>query len=283
MSIDFFSDPRYARLAGEGAPAYAIADPFPHAVIDDFLPADVAENAHAQFPGPEGFPWRRQANERSRKLSTEDVAVIPPALRSILDAFHSPAALAFVERLTGIDGLIPDPYLEGGGLHQIETGGFLQVHADFNLHDKLKLDRRLNLIVYLNKDWREEYGGHLELWDREMKRPVKKVLPVFNRCVVFSTLDWSFHGHPEKLSSPPGVCRKSLALYYYSSSRPEAERSGRHGTLYQTRPDVKEKQRLGGWIARKAVSGVLRVVGYGLALPGKLIEKAGKALQPPRL
>ena len=282
VTFDFLKDGHYLKMTESGATAYLSADPYPHAVIDDFLPADVAERAHAEFPGPRDLAWRRQDNERSRKLSTEDLTGIPPYLRSLLESFNTPPALDFVERLTGIDGLIPDPYFVGGGLHQIEPGGYLHVHSDFNLHDKLKVDRRLNLIVYLNKDWKEEYGGHLELWDRGMTRAVRRVLPVFNRCVIFSTNDDSYHGHPEKLTAPPGVCRKSLALYYYSSGRPEAERSARHGTMYQARPEVLRQRWTAGRIARKGLSSLLRVVGYALAMPGKLIEKAGKALQPPK-
>jgi hypothetical protein len=142
--------------------------------------------------------------------------------------------------LTGISGLIPDPYLEGGGLHQIERDGFLKVHADFNVHAKLRLDRRLNFILYLNQDWREEYNGHLELWDRGMTRCVRKVLPVCNRAVVFVTTDWSFHGHPEKLACPPGRTRKSVALYYYTNGRPAEERSAGHGVLWQERPSDRD-------------------------------------------
>jgi Rps23 Pro-64 3,4-dihydroxylase Tpa1-like proline 4-hydroxylase len=93
------------------------------------------------------------------------------------------------------------------------------VHADFNRHEKLNLDRRLNLLLYLNRDWKEEYGGHLQLWTRDMGRCVVKVLPVFNRCVVFSTTDFSYHGHPDPLTCPPGRTRKSIAMYYYTNGR----------------------------------------------------------------
>jgi hypothetical protein len=122
----------------------------------------------------------------------------------------------------------------------------LKVHADFNRHTRLQLDRRLNLLCYLNRDWREEYGGHLELWDREMKACVKRILPVFNRCVVFSTTDFSYHGHPDPLNCPKGWSRKSLALYYYTNGRPLDERSGQHSTLFQLRPgETVEHRRYG--------------------------------------
>ncbi len=106
----------------------------------------------------------------------------------------------------------------------------------FNRHEKLQLDRRLNLLIYLNKDWKEDYGGYFEMWNTEMTRCEKKVLPIFNRCVIFSTTDFSYHGHPEPLTCPEGWTRKSLALYYYSNGRPAEEISGDHSTLFKARP-----------------------------------------------
>ena len=149
---------------------------------------------------------------------------------------NSAPFLEFLKILTGISPLISDPRLEGGGLHQIERNGFLKIHADFNVHPLYKLDRRLNLLIYLNKDWEEAYGGHFELWDREMSRCIEKILPTFNRMVVFSTTDYSYHGHPDPLTCPPDRYRRSLALYYYTNGRPEEEKSATHSTLYQQRP-----------------------------------------------
>ncbi|MFM8411426.1 MAG: 2OG-Fe(II) oxygenase, partial [Alphaproteobacteria bacterium] len=126
-----------------------------------------------------------------------------------------------------------DPWFDGGGLHETLPGGFLDVHADFNFHGAWFLDRRLNVLVYLNHGWREEWGGCLELWDRDLSRCVKKVVPAFNRTVIFATDDTSFHGHPEPVRCPPGTTRKSVAMYYYSNGRPESERSGRHTTLWR--------------------------------------------------
>jgi hypothetical protein len=231
-----FAAARYAELAARLAPSYATAAPFPHAVIDDFLPAEAAERVLAEFPRPGDLDWTRFQDASGRKLASGRELQLPPGARGLLRELNSALFLDFLERLTGIEGLIPDPSLEGGGLHQIEPGGFLKIHADFNLHPRLRLDRRLNLLLYLNKDWKEEYGGHLQLWDRGMTRCERKLLPVFNRCVVFSTTDWSFHGHPEPLTCPEGMTRKSLALYYYTNGRPEAERSAEHTTLYQYRP-----------------------------------------------
>jgi hypothetical protein len=234
--MGLFHDVRYRQLAEQYREPYAAAEPFPHVVLDDFLPVPVCEQVLAEFPDRKGIDWLAFDRDHSKKLATKGADQFGLATRDVLLQFTGPACLQFLETLTGITGLVPDPYFEGGGLHQIERGGYLKIHTDFNFHTRLQLDRRINLIVYLNKDWREEYNGHLELWDRSMTRCVRKVLPVYNRCVVFSTTDWSFHGHPEKLACPAGMTRKSLALYYYTNGRPEEERSQAHSTLWQERP-----------------------------------------------
>jgi len=185
------------------------------------------------FPRPDDIPWKRFESATEKKLGWVHTAPLRPAMRAFLWEMSSPPVLQFLEALTGIGGLIPDPYFGGAGPHQILPGGFLKVHADFNWHPLLKLDRRLNLLVYLNKDWREEYGGHLELWDREMKACERRILPVFNRTVVFSTTDFSYHGHPRPLSCPEGMTRKSVSFYYYTNGRPDEERSAPHDTVFR--------------------------------------------------
>jgi 2OG-Fe(II) oxygenase superfamily len=264
--MHWFQDDRYKLFAEQHRPAYAAADPFPHTVIDDFLPAEVCEKLLAEFPSNDRQDWLRFDRHHSRKLATREDSHLGDYTRELLAHFNSAACLHFLEALTGITGLIPDPYFEGGGLHQIEPGGYLKVHTDFNFHHRLKLDRRINLIVYLNKDWREEYNGHLELWDCTMSRCVCKVLPGYNRCVVFSTTDWSYHGHPDKLACPPGRTRKSLALYYYSNGRPAEERSAAHGTMWQERPADSA--------VRRACAVVLRGAAGAVESPAKLLRKA---------
>ena len=157
--------------------------------------------------------------------------------RALLYYLNSSTFITFVEKLTSIEGLIPDPHFAGGGLHRIQKGGLLKLHVDFNKHSRLNLDRRLNILIYLNKDWKEEYGGYLELWDKDMTRCEKKILPIFNRCVIFSTNDFSYHGHPDPLNCPEDRSRQSLALYYYSNGRPAHEVSQQHSTIFKARPD----------------------------------------------
>lgn len=245
-----FRSTRYAEMAARLAPAYAAASPFPHVVIDDFLPEAVASRMLAEFPSPAAAAWDRlDKSAYSKKLAANREEQVGPFLFAVLEELNRREFLAFLERLTGIAGLAPDPYFEGGGLHQILPGGFLKVHADFNFHSVLRLDRRLNLLIYLNRDWREEYGGHLELWNEAMTQCGARVLPVFNRAVIFSTTDRSFHGHPDPLRCPEGMTRKSMALYYYSRGRPEEEVSPSHSTLWQIRPAEPGGSRL-AWARR---------------------------------
>jgi hypothetical protein len=189
-----------------------------------------------EFPAPEEVNWGMFKNPVEKKLALNNETQMGDVTRLLLYELNSSMLVGFLEQLTGIEGLIPDPYFWGGGLHQITRGGYLKVHADFNRYSKLRLDRRLNLLLYLNRDWKEEYGGHLELWNEQMTTCERKILPIFNRCVVFSTTDYSYHGHPDPLNCPEQQTRKSLALYYYTNGRLEEGVSPVHTTLFQRRP-----------------------------------------------
>jgi hypothetical protein len=240
-------------LAQENAERYLSNKPFPHIYFDNFLPLEAAEAALREFPEPRQLAWSEFNNQNEKKLAFDVVEKLPPPVRDVLYFMNSRPMLQFLEVLTGIQGVLPDPYYVGGGLHQIKPGGKLEIHADFNQHTKLKLDRRINVLIYLNKDWKEEYGGHFELWNRDMTRAVQKILPLFNRCAIFSTTSFSYHGHPNPLACPPGRTRKSIATYYYSNGRPEEEVSETHSTLFQHRPGVKEPK-------SSAVKSALRAV-----------------------
>src|SRR4051794_23127436 len=224
-----------AKLGDERASDYSSARPFPHIVLDDFLPADKLRAVLAEFPGPRDIPWTLfEDGGRTLKLATENQEYMGELTRHMLGEMNGAVFVDFLERLTGVPGLVPDPYLLGGGLHQIEPGGFLDVHADFNIHPRTRLHRRLNVLLYLNEGWKDDWGGQLEMWTPDMTRRVQRVSPVFNRCVVFSTNRNSFHGHPEPVACPPGHNRRSLALYYYSLTPAPGDDERPHSTLYQT-------------------------------------------------
>jgi 2OG-Fe(II) oxygenase superfamily len=237
--MDLFDGERFVSLARESRARYAVAEPFPHVVIDDFLPADDCERVLSEFPAPGQIPWRRFDKHYARKLATRGTAPFGDRTREVLRQLNSAHCLRFLEDLTGIGGLIPDLEFEGGGLHQIERGGFVKVHLDSNTHPRQPLARRINLLLYLNKDWRDEYRGHLELWDKEMIHCVRRVLPIFNRCVIFTTNDVSYHGHPDRLECPPELTRKSIAVYYYTDGRPTSDSERDHGTIWRELPSCR--------------------------------------------
>lgn len=225
---------------------YVNNQPFPHIVIDDFVGAAVVDRLLEDFPG-EDQRMQRRANTarlddgRAAQLKKRSYADTEAgiAVRQMLWELNSGRFIDWLERLTGIPALLPDPKLNGAGLHVIDPGGMLRVHADYNRHPVYDLDRRINLLLYLNKDWRDEYGGHLELWDRDMKNCEHRLLPLAGRCVIFSTTSDSYHGHPHPLTCPDGMSRKSIALYYYTNGRPAEEQHERHSTLWQDLPSEK--------------------------------------------
>jgi len=181
------------------------------------------------------------SNPNEIKLASRGEQKFGPKTKVLMHFLNSEPFLMFLSDLSGITNLIADPYFEGGGCHQIKPGGMLKIHADFNKHRTLGLDRRLNFLIYLNKDWKEEYGGHFELWKTDMSESRAKILPIFNRVAMFSTTDYSFHGHPDKLNCPEDRSRKSLALYYYTNGRPKEEVNDGledHTTLFKERKGV---------------------------------------------
>ena len=194
---------------------YNSASPFPNIVIDDFLPVDFLDKIVELYPNKsQSSTYHTTSHQRFKRGYRPDNLGTNPC-RSYMYLFNSQPFLAFVERVTGLDGLIPDPYFIGAGFHEIESGGKLNIHTDFNYHKKLNLMRRVNVLVFLNKNWKSEYGGHLELWDKNMQTCIKSIEPIFNRCVIFNTDSKSFHGHPDPLKCPEKMTRRSISLYYY--------------------------------------------------------------------
>jgi Rps23 Pro-64 3,4-dihydroxylase Tpa1-like proline 4-hydroxylase len=222
------------------AEQYQSATPFPHIVIENFLDRDILRELVSQFPDREGRTFFNRGQERL-KYQFEPNTVDSPLVRNLLAELNSEPFLAFLGAMTGIDGLISDPYYSGGGLHETLPGGHLSIHADFNTHNKMNVERRLNLLIYLNDDWRADYGGELELWDKKMRGAAKSVLPELGRAVVFSTTSQSFHGQPTPLSCPPDRSRRSIATYYYTAFEGAAAPPKRT-TTFQQRPGSTDKK-----------------------------------------
>jgi Rps23 Pro-64 3,4-dihydroxylase Tpa1-like proline 4-hydroxylase len=217
--------------------SYQEARPFPCIVADGFFEPEILSQVLEEFPKPNPQTWITHNTNREKKYGTHNKRVMGQSTRFLLSKLCEKPFIDFLECLTGIEDLIPDPSLLGGGLHQIERGGFLKIHADFNYHARLKAYRRLNLLVFLNPEWHETYGGYLELWNSKMTQCEKRIAPTFNRMIIFNTSDTSFHGHPDPLTCPTHFTRKSLALYYYTKEHPGVEPPLSHSTLWQKRPD----------------------------------------------
>ena len=230
--------------------SYQNNSPYPHIVIDSFLPDTIAKQVMDAFPaiGDTGWTHYLHLNEKKHGLTKMDL--LPEPIRVLVQQLNAPDFVSWLSQLTGIHGLISDNGLEGGGLHQMERDGFLNIHADFTVHPhKRHWRRRVNLLIYLNEDWEEAYQGHLELWSRDMKRCEHRISPIFNRCVIFNTDEDSFHGVPDPITCPKEMTRKSIALYYYTE---EKSRPLKRATNYQARPGDGLKS-IGIYLDKKAI------------------------------
>jgi hypothetical protein len=229
-----FFHPQIAAAGLKFQAEYTSTRPFPHIVLDNFLDEEILELCLREFPDrfARGKSYARSQENLKFEFNPESLS---PPLRSLFQSFNSRPFIEFLENLTGIKELIPDPYFFGGGLHEIAQGGYLNIHADFNHHERMGLERRLNVLIYLNKEWKEEYGGCLEIWDQQMRGCCRRVIPQFNRCVIFNTSSTSFHGNPQPVNHPAGEPRRSIALYYYTASWNNSRRA--HSTHFRVRPN----------------------------------------------
>jgi Rps23 Pro-64 3,4-dihydroxylase Tpa1-like proline 4-hydroxylase len=213
--------------------------PFPNIHFNDFFNTEFLDSVLAEFNINEERDSVFFNDANQLKWSSKGDTSFGQNTKELIHFLNTESFLQFLQKLTGIEEtLLPDPYLIGGGLHEIKRDGFLKIHADFNKHPKTKLDRRINVLIYLNKDWEDEYGGHFELWNKDMTLCEKKIKPDFNTLAIFSTSDYSYHGHPTPLNCPVNSSRKSIALYYYTNGRPQNEvHTGlqEHGTLFKAR------------------------------------------------
>ncbi len=238
--FDFFASLREGEAqlekAAEFAAVYAENQPFPHILIPQFFDEGYLRRVSAEIPSPlthQGLFNADVKHLQENKFAWRDVGKLGARSHEFLGFLASKPFLEFLSIVTGIKGLMPDPYLWGAGFHQILRGGKLAVHADFNIHPVSQLYRRVNLLLYLNEGWDDAWGGNLELWNHDMTECAKKISPKFNNMVIFSTTEDSFHGHPDPLDCPPDVVRRSLALYYYTH---EYISENIHSTLWRDRP-----------------------------------------------
>jgi len=212
---------------------------FPHFCIDEFLDEDFAREVCDAFPAyveAEKMGTSFAAVNEKRKTQITDARLFPAPIRRLHEILASDDFVAGMSTMSGIQGLVADPMLSGGGIHETSEGGHLDVHVDFNFNDSLGLYRRLNILVYFNADWKEEYGGVLDLWDEDVKHCVARIAPSFNRAAGFATSATSWHG-VTPLTCPPGRVRKSFAAYYYTREPPPGWDGVERSTVFHARPD----------------------------------------------
>ena len=210
--------------------------PFRYITFENFFKTDKADELLAAYPTINDGKWdsTTYVDQRNKfqKTEFEEGSNMDQAFKEL----NSPEFLKWLEDLTDIEEpLIADEELFGGGLHQSIKGAFLNVHVDYNFHPKTKYHRRLNVLVYMNKDWKDEYEGNVEFWNftDDKKNKLASVAPHFNRCVIFETNEISYHGHPKPLNAPEGINRKSMATYYYTKNRIDIDTAAEHNTLYK--------------------------------------------------
>ena len=241
LNSSVFSD-NILEFAKNNQKKYSENKPYPHIIIDNALELNLITEIIETYPSlsdlkdvivHKGSTDYKYASKRGDSSQTDSI-------KNLLRFLNSSIFIDFLQILTSIEEpLIPDPHFVGGGMHQIKKGGFLKIHADFCYHPETKLDRRINVLIYLNKEWKDSFGGELNLYSKDMKDCVQKILPIANRMVIFNTTSHAYHGHPDPLNCPENLKRNSLALYYYSNGRPKKEIRSyleNQSTIYKKRP-----------------------------------------------
>jgi Rps23 Pro-64 3,4-dihydroxylase Tpa1-like proline 4-hydroxylase len=230
-----FSYQYWTEKLPELAPAYQSNCPFPHICLSPFLNPNLASEIHAEFCSLSADDWIHYQHYNEDTLGNNVRTTFPPKIGKVFDELNSSRFTSWLSSLTGIPGLVADPALDGAGMHRAGPGGFLNLHTDFTHHHyRPDLRRRCNVIVYLNDEWKEEWGGAIQFWNRELTDCMARYWPLLNHAVIFNTDENSYHGYPDPISPPRGVERKSLAVYYYTI---EKDWKSRHrSTNYRARP-----------------------------------------------
>lgn len=232
--LTLFDNAKYAQLAYDSRQTYQSNTPFPHIVFDNFLPDQMAHLIALEYPRIDtdsgNFKFHNHKNV-SRYL-LEDIRKYPLNLRLFASAINSRSFILFLETLTGIKALLPDPYFMGGGAMMSSSGGFLNIHVDFNWHQKMQVWRRCNALFYLTENWKDEYAGKLELWSDDGSVKITEIAPLFNRVVVFNTTSKSYHGQPVPFVAPAGTYRHVFSAFYYTSATSEDIAPLPHFTKY---------------------------------------------------
>lgn len=237
---------------------YADNDPFPNIFIDHFLTDKCLKSICDDFPQVSDSIWTHYIHYNERKHGLTKWEHFPKSVQDLITEMGQTPFIHWLENLTGIQNLFADPDLEGSGLHQTLTGGFLNIHADFTVHPKHNnWQRRVNVLIFLNENWDNKWGGILEFWDETMQQCKKQISPVSNRVAIFSTGKKTYHGYPNPITCPEGVSRKSIAMYFYTKD----DSFEKVATDYRARPNDGYKKSL-IWMDTKLISVYSKLKGF---------------------
>ena len=213
------------------------ASPFGNVVINDFLRSDIAEKVFKSFPS-NYEEWHNYNNPLEVKCAYDDIDNMDKSIQKVFLALSTQYAINKFSYITGIENLEYDPCLHGAGLHAHPRNGRLQLHLDYEKHPILiDKERRLNIILFLTKDWKKEWNGSNQLWNQNLTKAEVCTEVKFNTAIIFQTNNISWHGLPDKIQCPENVFRKSLAYYYISDlvSKAEEDKIGNNGTGHRAK------------------------------------------------
>ncbi len=233
--MKYINSERLASIKHEIKSRFNSAKPFRYVMFDDFFNEAECELIHNSYPTIKNGTWDGTTYLDQKNKFQKSKFETGSLLQEVFDELNGQEFRTWLQEITELESpILGDDELFGGGLHQSIKGAYLNVHVDYNIHPTTQFHRRLNVIIYMNKDWKDEYEGHLELWDltENKQELIGKFAPAYNRCVIFETNEISFHGHPKPLNAPNGINRKSIATYYYTETRPENEIAENHNTIY---------------------------------------------------
>lgn len=214
---------------------YRSATPFPYLILDNLFSEDLLDRVTQELPPLGDAHWVRHDDDHLRQFNLRSAADLGEAGSQVVAFLHSARFLYFISEVTGIRDLLPDPYLQGAGYHMIPRGGKFDVHLDRNIAYSTGLIRRLSLLIYLNRDWKHEYGGQLELWSKDGKRPEVIIEPIFNRMTIFEVTDENYHGVPAIVRCPKGRSRNCFVVYYHTAQVREDKDLRAHTSIYGPR------------------------------------------------
>lgn len=197
---------------------FQTGEPFEHVVIDNFFDPEYAEELYKKFPDKSNPAWFHYNNPIEKKFALNNFKE-EPLYAELFSKLQTDDVVGLLKRITMYGDLEADPHLHGAGVHYHPRGGKLDMHLDYSIHPISGKERRVNLIIYMNKNWKEEYNGDIQFWDANFTGPVQRIYPGFNRAVIFRTSDISYHGIPTPIDCPEDTARKSIAIYYVSDAR----------------------------------------------------------------